>query len=56
MVFDVIEIGHFRNEKGTGGEMGALLFLGSCTGNAQVRYWPIFFPVLSNSPRSLCEI
>ena len=25
------------------------------SGDALVSYWPIFFPVPSNSPRSLCE-
>ena len=28
---------------------------GIVSGDALVSYWPIFFPVPSNSPRSLCE-
>ena len=28
---------------------------GMVTGDALVSYWPIFLPVPSNSPRSLCE-
>ena len=28
---------------------------GIVTGDVPVSYWPISFPVLSNSPRSLCE-
>ena len=28
---------------------------GIVTGDAPVSYWPIFFPVSSNTPRSLCE-
>ena len=28
---------------------------GIVTGDAQVIYWPIFFPEPSNGPRGLCE-
>ena len=28
---------------------------GIVTGDALVSYWPVVFPVPSNSPRSLCE-
>ena len=28
---------------------------GIVTGGAPVSYWPIYFPVSSNSPRGLCE-
>ena len=56
MVFHVTEISHFRNEKGTGAEMGAAIV-------SRIVYWERagqllanFFPVLSNNPRSLCEV
>ena len=29
---------------------------GMVTKDAAVSYWPIFLPVLGNSPRSLCEL
>lgn len=45
----------FRNQKGAGAEMPPAIVSGIVTGNAPVSYWPIFFPVPSNCPRSLCE-
>ena len=34
----------FRNEKGTGAEMGRAIVSGIVTGDVPVSYWPIFFP------------
>ena len=51
-----ITICYFRNEKVTGAKMYPAIVFGILTeSNAPVSYWPIFFPVSSNSPRSLCE-
>ena len=44
-------IRHFKIEKETGVEMLPAIV----SGNGPVSYWPIFFHVSSNSPRSLCE-
>ena len=44
---------HFRADKGTGAEMSPAIVSGIVTGDAPVSCWPIFFPVLSNRPRSL---
>ena len=46
---------HVRKAKGTGAEMSPAIVSGIVTGDAPVSYWPIFFPVLSNIPRSLCD-
>ena len=35
--------------------MRAAIVSGIATGDAPVSYWPIFSPVPSNHPRSLCE-
>ena len=48
-------IGQFRNEKRTGAEMRHAVVSGVVTGHVPVSYWLIFYPVPSNSPRSLCE-
>ena len=48
-------IRHFSNEKGTGTEMRPAIVSGLVTGDAPISYWPIFYPVPSNSPRSLCK-
>ena len=50
-----ITICYFRNEKVTGAEMPPAIISGIVAGNAPVSDWPIFFPVSSNSPWSLCE-
>ena len=42
-------IHNLRIEKGTGAKI-------KLTGDAPVSYWPVFYPVPSNNPRSLCEI
>ena len=34
--------------------MSPAVVSGIVTGDASVSYWPIFFPVASNSPRRLC--
>ena len=39
----------------TGAKMRAAIVSGIATGDAPVSYWPIFSPVPSNHPRSLCE-
>ena len=46
---------HFRYENGTGAEMRPAIISGIATGDASVSYWPIFSPVLRNSPRRLFE-
>ena len=46
---------HVKIGKGTGAEMRPAMVSGIVSGDALVSYWPIFFPVPSNSPRSLCE-
>ena len=46
---------HVKNGKGTGAEMRPAIVSGIVPDNALVSYWSIFFPVPSNSPRSLCE-
>ena len=46
---------HVKNGKGTGAEMRPAIVSGIVTENAPVSYWPIIFPVPSNSLRSLCE-
>ena len=51
----VIFICHPRSEKGTEAEMRPAIVCGIITGDAPVSCWLIFFPVPSNSPRSLCE-
>ena len=43
----------FRNENGTGAEMHPAIVSGIVTEDTLVSYWPIFFVVPSNSPRSL---
>ena len=48
-------IRHFKDEKGTRAEKCPAIASGIVTGEASVDYWPIFFPVPRNSPRSLCE-
>ena len=48
-------IRYFRSEKRTGGEMCPADVHGIVNGDAPVSYWPIFSPVLGNSPRCLCE-
>ena len=40
-----------KNDKGSGAEMCS----GIVTEDAPFSYWPIFFPVPGNNPRSLCE-
>ena len=42
-------------EKGAGAEMRPAIVSGIVIGNLPVSYWPVFSPVPSNSPRSLCE-
>ena len=49
-------IRHFRNEKVTGAEMRPAIILSIVTRDALVSYWPIFFPVPSNSPRCLSSL
>ena len=44
-----------ENEKVTGAEIPPAIVSGIVTGKAPVCYWLIFFPVSSNSPRSLCD-
>ena len=46
---------HSRNKKGTGTKMHPAIVSGIVTGDVSVSYWPIFFLVSSNSPRSLFE-
>ena len=41
--------------EGTGAEMRPAMVSGTVTGDAPVSYWPIFFPVPRERPRSLCE-
>ena len=53
-------IPYFRSEKKkkfkkTGTEMRPAIVSGIVIGDAPVSYWPIFFPVPGNSPRSLYE-
>ena len=48
-------IRHLRNEKVIGTEMLPAIILSIVTGDALVSYWPIFFPVSSNSPKRLSE-
>ena len=48
-------IRHCRNEKGRRAEMCPAIVFGFITGDPPVRFWPVFFPALSNSPRSLCK-
>ena len=48
-------IGRFRNQERTGTEMRPAIVSGIVTGDASVNYWLIFYPVPSNSPKSLCE-
>ena len=50
-----LAIRYFRNEKATGAEMRRAIVSGIVTGDAPVSYWPIFFRVPSNGPRSLCK-
>ena len=45
------EICHLSYKKGTGAEMRPAIV----SGIAPVSYWPIFFPVPSNSPGNLSE-
>lgn len=44
-----------RNEKGIGSEMCLAIVPGIVPGDVPVSYWPVFPPVPSNSPTSLCE-
>ena len=48
-----LSIRHLRNERGTGDELCPASVSGVVTEHAPVSYWPIFFPVPSNGPRSL---
>ena len=48
-------IRHFGNEMGAGTEMCLAIVSGIVAGDSLVSYWPIFFPVPSNSPRCLCD-
>ena len=41
--------------EGTGVEMRPAMVSGTVTRDAPVSYWPIFFPVPRERPRSLCE-
>ena len=45
-----LSIPHFRKQKETGARMSGII-----TGDVQVSFWPIFFSLLINSPRSLCK-
>ena len=42
-------------KRAPGAEMRAAIVSGMVTRDAPVSYWPIFFRVPSNSPRSLCK-
>ena len=56
--FLYIERGLFatlETRKVTGAEIPAASVSGIVTGKAPVSHWLIFFPVPSNSPRSLCD-
>ena len=44
-----------KNDKGSGAEMRPAIVSGIVTQDAPFSYWPIFFPVPSNNPRSLRE-
>ena len=44
-----------RIEKGTGAEMRPAVVSGIVNRDVPVSYWPMFFPVPSNSPKSLCK-
>ena len=46
---------HLRKEKGIGAEMRPTIDSGLVTGDAPVSYWPTFFLVRSNNPKSLCK-
>ena len=46
---------HFRDEKGPRAEISDAIASGIVTGDAPLSYWPIFFRVPSNNPRTLCE-
>ena len=48
-------VGHFRNENTAGTEMRPAIVSGIVTSDVPVSYWLIFYPLPSNSPRSLCE-
>ena len=50
-----LTIRYFRNDKETGAKMRPAIVSGIVTGDAPVSYWPIFFPVPGNGPRSLHE-
>ena len=46
---------HLRNDRETGAEMCPAIVSGIVTRDGLVTYWPVFFPVLSKSPRILCK-
>jgi len=49
------DICHLRKEKGIGADVLPAIDSGIITGDAPVSYWPIFFLVFCNIPKSLCE-
>ena len=50
-----VAIRHLGNEMEAGAEMCLAIVSEIIAGDALVSYWPIFFPVPSNSPRCLCD-
>ena len=50
-----LSIRQFRNENGTWAELCPIIISGIVKGYEPVSYWPVFFPVLNSSLRSLCE-
>ena len=50
------DIYHFRNEKGTRGEMSPAIVSGIVTGDAPVSYWPMFSPSQVTDPKIFAKV